>query len=130
MKRRCRMCKGLGYLDDPHCELCKRRIPADNEWWTAKEDEMPCGHLAGLHLKEFVVCLECWGRGKSFQWITLEDWRVYRRHWGKKLAWVTFGMFVLLVFPLVIVWGTPLNEEVCGSWWYFFIPLWLLFKLH
>lgn len=130
LKRRCRMCKGLGYRDDPHCQLCKERIPADSEWWSAKEDEMPCGHSADLYLKEYVVCLECWGEGKSFQWITLEDWRVYRQRWRRKLVVISFGMLVLLVAPLVVVWSTPLSQEVCGSWWYFVILFSLLLKLY
>ncbi len=128
MRRRCRMCEGLGYREDAHCGACGQRIAVDNEWWKVKGTALPCGHSA-FDLVEIVDCLDCWGVGKSWQWVTLEEWRAYRKRWWIKFVVVTLAMAFIIAFPFVFVWLTPLGSDVCGSWWYWMIPVLLVWML-
>ena len=67
----CKACKGTGWIWDPHCEECGRKISEKEMAVLDRNNELPCGHPVNRLLEEY-RCTEC-EDGKIESWISLEQ---------------------------------------------------------
>lgn len=121
MWRNCRACDGHGRLSRPHCALCGQAAPADDAWWEADPDHLPCGHPAA-ELIELIPCDTCDGSGRTRQWVPLAEYRAIRRRAiARGLVLLVAGLIPFVALGIA-VYQSGL-DALCGSWWYGLILL-------
>lgn len=125
MRRRCRTCSGKGLIEEPHCQLCHRRIAVDDTWRFSDDEITPCGHPEE-HLSEAMICSECGGAGWSEQWLSPVELRAIRRGKIARIAFIAGASLALLISLVIVIWNTSPVEPVCGYWWYLIPPFFIL----